>query len=87
MVDLELPALLGSLVRTAAAAIAMAAVLDAVGTRDLSLSGWIVGGVGGAAAYLAMLLVTRELSVAPPHGRCARPRCSVPSAVLAAGAT
>jgi O-antigen/teichoic acid export membrane protein len=69
MVDLELRTLLASLVRTAAAAIAMAAVLNAVGTRDLSLGGWIIGAVGGAVAYLAVLLVTRELSVARARGR------------------
>jgi O-antigen/teichoic acid export membrane protein len=72
MLDLELGALLRTVVRVAAAALAMAAVLYAIGTRDLTVIGWIAGAVGGAAAYLAVLLVTGELSVADmAHSRLA----------------
>jgi hypothetical protein len=69
MVDLELSRLLRSVMGTAVAALAMSAVLDAVGTRDLSLGGWIGGAVGGAAAYLGVLLVFRQLGSARPRGR------------------
>jgi O-antigen/teichoic acid export membrane protein len=62
-VDLQLGRLMRSLLRTAAAAIAMAAVLYAAGTADLSVFGWIAGAVGGTAALLAVLLATGEISV------------------------
>jgi hypothetical protein len=61
--DLESPALAHTLVRTVAAATAMAAVMYAVGTRDLTTVGWIGGAAGGAAAYLAVLLATAEVSL------------------------
>jgi lipopolysaccharide exporter len=64
MLDLELGALLRTVVRVGAAAVATAAVLYAVGTHDLTLIGWLAGAIGGVAAYLAVLLVTGEISVA-----------------------
>jgi O-antigen/teichoic acid export membrane protein len=64
MVDLEPAALLRTMVRVAAAAVAMAAVLYAVGTGDLPVIGWVAGAIGGTAAYLAVLLVTGEISTA-----------------------
>jgi O-antigen/teichoic acid export membrane protein len=63
IVDLQLGRLVRSLIRTAAAAIAMAAVLYAAGTADLSAFGWLAGAVGGTAAFLAVLLATGEISV------------------------
>lgn len=46
------------------AAAAMALVLLACGTSDLSVLEWIVGAVGGLAAFLAVLLLTRQVR---PH--------------------
>jgi O-antigen/teichoic acid export membrane protein len=59
---LPLRPLLITLGRSLAAAGAMALVLVAVGTNPNSLLEWAVGGFGGAAAYVAALLATRELT-------------------------
>jgi O-antigen/teichoic acid export membrane protein len=64
LVALDLRSLGWSVLRTVAAAAAMAAPLAVAGTEHLSLGGWIAGGVVGAGLYVATLLVTRELSVA-----------------------
>jgi O-antigen/teichoic acid export membrane protein len=63
LIDVDLRGLARCVVRTVAAAAAMAAVLFAVGTGDLSVAQWVVGIVGGSAAFIAALLVTRELTV------------------------
>ena len=53
------------LARTAASAVvaggALAAVLAVAGTSDLSAAAWVLGGTGGALAFAAVLVVTREL--------------------------
>jgi O-antigen/teichoic acid export membrane protein len=51
-----------TLLRAGAAAAAMAGVLFAFGTESLSAIEWIAGGALALAAYLAMLLLTREVS-------------------------
>jgi O-antigen/teichoic acid export membrane protein len=50
--------------RTVLAAGAMAAVLLAAGTAQLSTVGWLAGAVGGTAAFAAVLLVAGEISLA-----------------------
>ena len=50
--------------RTVIAAAAMAAVLLAAGTGQVSIVGWVAGSVGGVAAFTAVLLVTGEISLA-----------------------
>jgi O-antigen/teichoic acid export membrane protein len=52
-----------ALVRSLAAAAAMAGVLLAFGTTDLSLLDWLLGGAASVAVYLAVLFVLRELTV------------------------
>jgi O-antigen/teichoic acid export membrane protein len=52
-----------SMARSLLAAAAMAAVLFAFGTHDLSLFGWLAGSIGGLAAFMAVLLVTRQVTV------------------------
>jgi len=49
--------------RTLLAAVAMAACLAAAGTGSLSLLGWVAGILGGTAAFVGVLLATREISV------------------------
>jgi O-antigen/teichoic acid export membrane protein len=63
VVDLPLRAMTVTLVRTLAAATVMGAVLYSVGTSELSALEWVGGAVGATLAYLAMVLVARELSV------------------------
>jgi len=63
LVALDLRSLGWSVLRTVAAAAAMAVPLAAAGTDHLSLVGWIAGGAAGAALYAGTLLITRELSV------------------------
>jgi O-antigen/teichoic acid export membrane protein len=40
----------------------MGVVLMAVGTQDLTALDWLMGGAGGLAAYIGMLIFTRELT-------------------------
>ena len=47
--------------RTLVAATAMGGVLAVAGTSDLSIAAWIFGGLGGTAAFVGVLVVTREL--------------------------
>lgn len=47
--------------RTLLAATAMAGVLAAAGTSDLSVAEWVLGGLGGTAAFVVVLVITREL--------------------------
>ena len=61
LLDVPLRPILISLGRAAAAATVMSGVLAAVGTSDLGLGQWIVGGIAGTASFLAVLVVTREL--------------------------
>jgi len=49
-------------VRSLVAAAVMAGVLLAFGTSDLSLLDWLVGGASSVLAYLAVLLLVRELT-------------------------
>jgi O-antigen/teichoic acid export membrane protein len=48
--------------RAGAASLAMASVLLAVGDSDLSLSDWIVGSLAGTVAFVAILMVTGEVT-------------------------
>jgi O-antigen/teichoic acid export membrane protein len=64
VVDIPLRPLGVSLVRSLVAAAVMAGVLLLFGTEHLSVTAWLVGGVGGVLAYVAVMLVSRELSVA-----------------------
>lgn len=63
-IDLPLRPLLLAAGRGLLAAGAMALVLLAFGTRDLDVADWVGGGVLGLAAFLAVLLLTRELTPA-----------------------
>jgi O-antigen/teichoic acid export membrane protein len=63
MIDLPLRPLALTLLRSLAAAGAMALVLLACGTHSLSVFEWIAGGLGGLAAFLGVLLLTRQLTV------------------------
>jgi O-antigen/teichoic acid export membrane protein len=62
MLGFSLRPLLVVLARTTLAAAAMGGVLAAVGTADLSLTDWLMGGIGGILAFLTVLVVSRELS-------------------------
>jgi len=53
-----------TLLRAVVAAAALAGVLALFGTSDLSALDWVLGAPAAAAAYLGVLLLTRELSVA-----------------------
>ncbi len=64
LITLDLWRLLRSLTRTLLAAAAMAVVLLAFGTRHLSAVDWIAGLALGVAAYVAALLLTREVTIA-----------------------
>lgn len=59
---ISLAPVLVTLGRCALAAAAMAGTLWLVGTETLSLGQWLLGAVGGSAAYLAVLFLTRELT-------------------------
>jgi O-antigen/teichoic acid export membrane protein len=61
-VELPLRPLFLAMVRGLLAAAAMAGVLYAFGTKHLSVLDWIGGGVLGLAAFLAVLVMTRELT-------------------------
>ena len=62
LVGLALRPLLSTALHAAAAAAAMAAVLFAFGTSDLSAISLIAGAVGGCAAFAAVLAITGELT-------------------------
>jgi O-antigen/teichoic acid export membrane protein len=53
--------LMASIGRTLVAAAAMAGVLALAGTSELTVVGWIAGGLGGLAAYVLVLLGTGQL--------------------------
>jgi O-antigen/teichoic acid export membrane protein len=62
LLNLPLRPLLGSLLRSLLAAGAMALVLVAAGTTSLSLLEWVSGTLGGVLAYVAVLLISGEIS-------------------------
>jgi O-antigen/teichoic acid export membrane protein len=64
LVSLPLRPLLVTALRALAAAGAMAGVLLAFGTDDLAVWEWVAGLAGGGAAFAAVILLTRELTVA-----------------------
>jgi hypothetical protein len=45
-----------------------------MGVDHLSVGQWVVGGCGGIAAYVAVMLLTRELSLSELRGFAARLR-------------
>jgi O-antigen/teichoic acid export membrane protein len=61
LLQLRIGSLLWSLARGLTAAAAMGFVLALVGTKDLTISDWLIGGVAGLATYIAMLIFTREI--------------------------
>jgi O-antigen/teichoic acid export membrane protein len=64
LVALPLRPLLLTTARAVLAGAAMAAVLIAFGTEELALWEWIGGALGGLAAFFAVILATREVSLA-----------------------
>lgn len=74
LVELPLRPLALTMARGLLAGAAMAAVLLAFGTEDLAVWEWFAGGAGGLAAFLAVILVTREITVAELR--------ALPSAIL-----
>ncbi len=60
--DFDLRRLALTLVRCLLAAAAMAGALALVGTSSRSWEHWVVGGIAGSLAYLAVLAVTGEIS-------------------------
>jgi len=64
VIDVPLRPLGATLARVLAAAAAMAAVLLASGTRELSAGEWIFGVLGGTAAFCVVLVLSREVSLA-----------------------
>ncbi len=62
--DLRIRTLVWALASSLTAAAAMGIVLASVGTKDLTLADWLIGCFGGLAAYVAMLIFTRELTTA-----------------------
>jgi len=68
LITLDLRRLMWSGLRTLLAAGAMALVLLAFGTAHLSPVQWLGGLAGGGVAFAAVLLLTRELSVAELQG-------------------
>ncbi len=64
MLPLDLRALGLTALRSALAGGVLAAVLALAGTGELSVAGWLAGGTLGVLAFAAVLLATREVSVA-----------------------
>jgi O-antigen/teichoic acid export membrane protein len=64
LIEVDLRRLARSTARTLGAAAAMTLPMLAMGVDHLSVPEWVVGGAGGLAAYVAVLLLTRELSPA-----------------------
>jgi O-antigen/teichoic acid export membrane protein len=67
LLPVPLRPILLTLTRSAAAAAVMAGVLAVFGISDLSAADWVLGSVLGTAAFVAVLLATRELG--PPELR------------------
>jgi O-antigen/teichoic acid export membrane protein len=68
MIDLPIRPLALSVVRSLTAAAAMAGVMLLCGTHHLTLLEWIAGAAGGVAAFAAVLLLTRQVTVAELRG-------------------
>ena len=68
IIDLDLRPVLWSTVRTVIASAAMGLILLVIGTSQLSVLGWIAGGLGGTAAFVATLLALGEVSIAEIRG-------------------
>lgn len=68
LISLDFRSLAWSAARTVMAASAMALVLLAVGTGHLTPAQWILGGSAGVAAFLTVLVLTRELSLGEIRG-------------------
>jgi O-antigen/teichoic acid export membrane protein len=64
LIAVDLRRLARSTVRTLVAAAVMTVPLLAAGVDHLSVPEWVLGASGGLVAYVAVLLLTRELSVA-----------------------
>ena len=62
--ELPLRPLATTAIRSLPAAVAMGAILFAVGTHRLGPLEWVVGLAAGMSAFIAMLIVTQELSMA-----------------------
>ena len=60
--NLRIGTLLWALASALTAAAAMGIVLTLVGTKHLTLTDWVRGCFGGLAAYVAMLIFTREIT-------------------------
>jgi O-antigen/teichoic acid export membrane protein len=80
LLGLSLRPLVLSLVRALTAAAAMAAVLFAVGTHDLSPVAWILGGGAALATYIGVLVISGEVTPRDMMrlGRAVRRRPIVP---------
>ncbi len=63
IIGLRLRPLIPTLLRAILAAVVFAAILFAFGTADLSVAAWIIGGFGGTLAFLAVLVLSREIGV------------------------
>jgi O-antigen/teichoic acid export membrane protein len=61
LMGLSLRPILATFVRSILAAGAMTAVMLAVGTSDLSIGDWLLGGLGGLLAFVAVLFTTGEV--------------------------
>ena len=62
ILGVRLAPLLPTLLRAVFAAAVFAAILFALGTSSLSAAAWIVGGVGGTLAFVAVLIGSREIT-------------------------
>jgi O-antigen/teichoic acid export membrane protein len=80
MVTLDLMLLARSLLRTLLAAGAMAVPLLVIGTKNLSPVQWVAGMALGGLAYLAVLLLTRELTAGELRSVTGRLRVGLRSA-------
>jgi O-antigen/teichoic acid export membrane protein/Mrp family chromosome partitioning ATPase/LPS O-antigen subunit length determinant protein (WzzB/FepE family) len=68
LLSMSLRPFLVSTVRSLLAAAAGAAVLAVAGTHRLTLVGWLAGGAGAVAVFIAVLFATREITVAELRG-------------------
>ncbi|MDX6705214.1 MAG: hypothetical protein QOI48_1060, partial [Solirubrobacteraceae bacterium] len=85
VIDVPLRPLGATLARALVAAAAMAAVLLAIGSSDISASDWIIGALGGTAAFCIVLVALREVSPAELRAFAARLRARGLTARAATG--
>ncbi len=78
LIDVDLRRLAKCVVRTLIAAAAMTLPLLAFGTKHLGVGAWIAGLVASIGLYGAVLLATRELSIAELHAIARRIRLVLP---------